>query len=253
MPDTIDARTVEQSEAVLTSLASSTGGVLLIGDHASNHVPDDIDLGIDAKHFDQHIAIDIGIAGVADCLVAQFGFSSVQCNFSRLVADCNRRADEPQAVAETSDGVNIPGNVLSRNERNARLERFYWTYHHAVATVIRQIHPELLVFLHSFTPALTTKPDQLRPWHLGVMYDVDTRASEFATPLLEQAGFIVGDQLPYSGQVYNSSLDRHGEQTGTPYFGLEMRQDIIMTQPDQSKMAEKLGPIFQEITETLAR
>src|SRR3546814_3674148 len=44
-------------------------GVLLIGDHASAHVPPDIDLGIDPALLSQHVAIDIGVAEVAALLV----------------------------------------------------------------------------------------------------------------------------------------------------------------------------------------
>ena len=47
-----------------------TGGILLIADHASNHVPDDIDLGIDPGLLTSHIAIDIGVTEVAALLVA---------------------------------------------------------------------------------------------------------------------------------------------------------------------------------------
>lgn len=253
MPDALSDHRTRSSEAALVSLTSSRGGVLLVGDHASNRIPDDIDLGIAPEYLDQHIALDIGVAGVTDALVAYYGFSSVKCNFSRLVADCNRRADEPQAVTEKSDGIVIPGNILSPDQREARLDRFYWRYHHVVSAIIEEIQPKLLIFLHSFTPALSTRPTELRPWQLGMMYDQDRRAADIATPLLEKAGFVVGDQLPYSGQVYNSSHGRHGEQTDTPYFGLEMRQDIIMTEAEQAKMARKLGPIFQKVTETLAR
>ena len=40
------------------------GGILVVSDHASNHVPADIELGIDPALLDQHIAIDIGVAEV---------------------------------------------------------------------------------------------------------------------------------------------------------------------------------------------
>ena len=45
------------------------GGILLIADHASAFVPDDIDLGIDPALLANHIAIDIGVAVDAGRLV----------------------------------------------------------------------------------------------------------------------------------------------------------------------------------------
>ena len=44
------------------------GGLLVVADHASNHVPAGIELGIDPKLMNDHIAIDIGVEGVADRL-----------------------------------------------------------------------------------------------------------------------------------------------------------------------------------------
>ena len=43
-------------------------GMLIIADHASNHVPADIDLGIDPHLLDTHIAIDLGVAALAKAL-----------------------------------------------------------------------------------------------------------------------------------------------------------------------------------------
>ena len=53
------------SEAWQQRGTARAGGVLLIGDHASAHVPEDIDLGLDPALLDNHIAIDIGVAEVA--------------------------------------------------------------------------------------------------------------------------------------------------------------------------------------------
>ena len=40
------------------------GGILVVSDHASNRVPEGIDLGIAPNLLEQHIAIDIGVAAV---------------------------------------------------------------------------------------------------------------------------------------------------------------------------------------------
>ena len=45
---------------------TTRGGIIAIADHASNRVPEGMELGIPAELMDQHVAIDIGTAGVAE-------------------------------------------------------------------------------------------------------------------------------------------------------------------------------------------
>src|SRR3546814_1147115 len=67
------------------------GGILLIADHASNFVPEDMNLGIDPALLSNHIAIDIGVAEVAALLVADGAVdAAILGGVSRLVVDCNR-------------------------------------------------------------------------------------------------------------------------------------------------------------------
>ena len=63
------------------------GGILVVSDHASNHVPADIDLGIDPALLDQHIAIDIGVAAVGALMAERPGIAAFQGGVSRLVCD----------------------------------------------------------------------------------------------------------------------------------------------------------------------
>ena len=49
------------------------GGLLCVADHASNFVPEDIELGIDRKLLTEHIAVDIGVEGIADRLARRHG------------------------------------------------------------------------------------------------------------------------------------------------------------------------------------
>ena len=50
-----------REEAFLILGNPRPGGILVVGDHASNRVPEDIDLGIDPALLDEHVAIDIGV------------------------------------------------------------------------------------------------------------------------------------------------------------------------------------------------
>jgi predicted N-formylglutamate amidohydrolase len=62
------------------------GGFLIIGDHASNDVPDDIVLGIDRPVLDTHIAWDIGVAAVAGLITQHMAFAAYLGGYSRSLS-----------------------------------------------------------------------------------------------------------------------------------------------------------------------
>jgi predicted N-formylglutamate amidohydrolase len=227
------------------------GGVLIIGDHASNHVPSDIDLGIDPACLNTHIAWDIGVAPVARLIAREDGFSAFLGGYSRLVVDLNRDLHDDSAIPSASDGLPIPGNNISENEKEARLERFHKPYHFHLSELLAQHRPKLILSLHSFTPALESKPDEARPWQVGVLYNDKEAASKLAIPFLESAGYIVGDQLPYSGKLLNATMNRHAEANDIAYIGIEMRQDISCHPDGQARYARTLADMCHFVSEQL--
>lgn len=222
------------------------GGILVVSDHASNAVPEDIDLGIDPALLDQHIAVDIGVGAIGALMAERAGVATFQGGVSRLVCDFNRDADSRGAIPIASDGHVIPGNALDQAGHQARLARFFDPYHAALARLLDDMPPALILSLHSFTPQLATS-DEPRPWHCGVLYNEDDRAARIAIPLLEAEGLIVGDQQPYSGRVLNATMNRHAEAEGRPYFGIEIRQDLIAEASGQAQWAERLARICNEV------
>lgn len=225
------------------------GGVLLIGDHASAHVPEDIDLGIDPALFGNHIAIDMGVAEVAALLVEAGAVdAAILGGVSRLVVDCNRDEDAPGAIPIASDGHTIPGNALDHDGREARLARFFRPYHDHIAATIAAHRPAMILSLHSFTPSLASDPDQARPWQVGVLYNADDRLAAPAIAALEGEGLIVGDQLPYSGKLLNATMNRHAEANDVPYVGIEMRQDLVDDAAGQALFAERLARMCKNIS-----
>jgi predicted N-formylglutamate amidohydrolase len=223
------------------------GGILIVSDHASNRVPDDIDLGIDPALLNEHVAVDIGVAGVARRLVEEPGFAAFLAGVSRLVCDCNRDEAAPAVIPHSSDGHAIPGNLFDVEGREARLERFFRPYHAALAALLERAPPRLIVSLHSFTPSLASKPDEQRPWHCGLLYNEDERGARLAIQLLQAEGLIVGDQQPYSGKLLNATMNRHAEAHGRPYFGIEIRQDLIGDEAGQAQWAERLVRIGKRV------
>jgi len=217
----------------------------VVADHASNRVPDGIDLGIAPHLLDEHIAIDIGVAGIAEVMAGREGTAALLGNVSRLVCDTNRTEADPAAIPEASDGHAIPGNIGI--DREARLARFHRPFHDRLTDLLETTPPALTLILHSYTPALASKPGELRPWHCGLLYDEDDRGARAAQPLLEAEGLIVGDQLPYSGKIYNAAIERHVESEGRPYLYIEIRQDLIAEDAGQREWAERLTRICNRL------
>ncbi|MFT4026130.1 MAG: N-formylglutamate amidohydrolase [Novosphingobium sp.] len=222
------------------------GGVLVVSDHASNRVPDDIRLGIAPALLTQHIAIDIGVREVGALMARRPGVAAFQANVSRLVCDLNREEHAPGIVPIASDGHAIPGNDLDHAGRQARIDRFYHPYHAALAELLDRVPPALILSIHSFTPSLMSSAEP-RPWHCGVLYNQDDRGARLALPLLKAEGLAVGDQEPYSGTLLNYTMNRHAEAEGRPYLGVEIRQDEIADAAGQARWAERLGRVANEV------
>jgi len=227
------------------------GGILVVSDHASNRVPDDIDLGIDPALLSQHIAVDIGVGAIAAKMAERPGIAAFVGNVSRLVCDFNREEHAPGVVPIASDGHAIPGNALDHAGREARLDRFFRPYHAALAQQLDDVPTALILSLHSFTPQLSSHPEEARPWHVGVLYNTDDRPARLAIPRLRAEGLIVGDQEPYSGVLLNATMNRHCEGEGRPYLGIEIRQDQVGDEAGQAEWADRLHRICNEIALSL--
>ena len=224
--------------------------LLIIADHASAHVPDDIDLGIDPVLLRDHIAVDIGVAEVSRMIADQLGCTAVLGGISRLVIDLNREDDAPGLLPVMSDGHVIPGNRHA--DLADRMIRFHHPYHHHIERVLEAMGSPFILSVHSFTPRLASDPHQERPWDIGILYNEDDRAARIAIPMLESADLIVGDQLPYSGKLLNATMNRHAEANGIPYLGIEMRQDLIADEAGQRRFADILGRVVLECRNSLA-
>lgn len=218
---------------------------LLIADHASAHVPDGIDLGVPAESMAKHVALDIGVEALAQALCAQLSCPAVLGGVSRLVVDFNREEDAPHNIPRESDGLAIPGNALDEAGKQSRIDRYWRPYHARIDAQMALQKPLLLISLHSFTPQLETRPEEARPWQIGILYNKDDRAARVAIPLLAAQGLSVGDQLPYSGKALNATMNRHGEAKGIAYLGIEMRQDQITDAQGVARWAAILAPIVR--------
>jgi len=228
----------------------ATADILIIGDHASNNVPAGLYLGLPAEALVDHIAWDIGVAAVAELIVGQPKFAAFLGNYSRLVVDMNRYADEDAAIPLRSDGYEIPGNCLTAIAREERLSLYYQPYHERLAQILRDHRPALILSLHSFTPQLKSAEVD-RPWEISVLYNDQERPSKLAISYLETLELNVGDQLPYSGKLLNATMNRHAEANLIPYVGIEMRQDLVADTVGQERFAHILTNMCHFVSERL--
>ena len=228
-------------------------GLLLIADHASNRIPPGIDLGVADALMHQHMAVDIGVDLLAREVAGRLGCPAILATVSRLVVDLHRERDELAAIPVLSDGHAIPGNEgLSPAERERRLERFWDPYHALIAETVERLQPRILFALHSITSRLSTRPEEERPWEVGILYNQDARAAHIAIDLFRQAGIVTGDNQPYSGQDLNATMDLHAETRGLPYLVVEVRQDLIGDAAGVARWADRLTPVLRATARALA-
>jgi predicted N-formylglutamate amidohydrolase len=229
-----------------------TQGVVLVADHAHREMPDEYgDLGLPAAEFDRHIAYDIGAEVVTRRLAALLGAPAVMARFSRLLIDPNRGEDDPTLIRQLYDGTIVPGNYrIGPEERERRLDRYYRPYHDAVAAMIASVAHEsrrapFILSVHSFTPVMQ---GHVRPWHVGVLWDMDHRAPwPLIEMLAEDRSLVVGDNEPYDGALRGDTMFRHAIVNGFPHALIEIRQDLIGDQAGTDAWAARLAPIVDAI------
>ena len=224
---------------------------LLICDHASNFIPRALaDLGLPAPELERHIAYDLGAAEVTRGLAQRLGCAALLSHFSRLVVDPNRALDDPTLMPRESDGTPVPGNQhLTHAARQQRLATLFHPYHQALSQALAErvaagVVPVILS-IHSFTPVMQGRA---RPWQIGILWNRDPR---LAVPLmadLNDAGFIVGDNEPYSGRDnHGFTLRHHAHGAGFPHVLLELRQDLIDTHHGAQEWIAILAPILAQL------
>ena len=220
------------------------GGIIAVADHAGDAVPDEIELGIPAELMEQHIAVDIGTAGIAERLARKHGIAAQIAQVSRLVIDLHRNEGDAALVVTSSDGHTIPGNIGADIERRTAL--YHRPYHEAFAQMVAEAQPSLILAIHSFTPVMGSTGEQ-RPWDVGLLYNQDDSAARIAIDAFGAMGFTVGDNEPYSGKQLNATMDRHAEAQGIPYCTVEIRQDQIGTAAGQARWATLLADVMGRV------
>ena len=232
--------------------ADSIVPVLLVCDHASNRFPRSLGtMGLDYLNRVSHIALDIGANAVAETLADNLGATVVLCQYSRLIVDCNRELIDDSAFLEHSAGVDIPGNHnLQENEKEKRASEIYWPYHNAIKDQIVRLKrlgiDPVVISIHSFTPVINGND---REWEIGVLWDKDPVTAEIFLTRLGEAGYLVGDNEPYSGKdPEDFTIDYHAESIGLPHVGIEISQNLINHDDGVKRVSNTLKEIIGTYT-----
>ncbi|MCA1242722.1 N-formylglutamate amidohydrolase [Stappia stellulata] len=235
----------EANSVIQTENGSGRGPFVILCDHASRRVPDDLgDLGLDEAALRAHIAWDPGALGVSRELSQRLDAPLVYPDMSRLVIDCNRDTAAHDLIPSVSEITEIPGNRdLSDAERAARIARVHAPFHTAIAALLDARAAEGLetavVSIHSFTPVYK---GIARPWPIGILSNIDRRLAEGMLADLGRQGVEpLGDNEPYapSDGVYYT-LARHGEARRLPSAMVEIRNDELATASAETLWAERL-------------
>lgn len=258
MPGAGDSETVHAASLLSADepspvevIEDSAGSPFLITcDHAGKRLPRALgDLGLSEVDRNRHIAWDLGAAGVARELARALGaFAALQV-YSRLVIDCNRRPDVKSSIVELSEHTEVPGNrALSAEHAEQRVREIFTPYHQRIVQELdrrtRVGQPTLLIAVHSFTP---TFKGVARPWHVGVLYNRDTRLAHALLELLRrEPDLVAGDNEPYAvSDLSDYGVVEYGERRGNAHVEIELRQDLLADQTSQANWARRLAELLK--------
>ncbi|HHS94611.1 MAG TPA: N-formylglutamate amidohydrolase [Rhodobacterales bacterium] len=216
------------SDAVKHVGTTGPAPVVILCEHASNAFPEPFGaLGLEAEVRQSHVAWDPGALGIAERLSSTWNVPLVHAGVSRLIYDCNRPPDSPDAMPVKSEIFDIPGNRdLTPSERAQRVEGVYRPFVAAVDAAIEAAHPHALVTIHSFTPVYFGKQ---RSVEIGILYDEDALLAE-ALLAQDWNGYDVRGNEPYGPEDgVTHSLRLHAISRGLPNVMIEIRNDLLAT------------------------
>jgi predicted N-formylglutamate amidohydrolase len=220
--------------------------VVLICEHASNHIPARYaGLGLAPAELQRHIAWDIGAADLARRLSSLLDAPLFLSGYSRLLIDCNRPPGSPTSIPPKSEDTLIPGNQALRQEEIQRREAAYFTpFQERIAGFLdartEAGHPSTILGVHSFTPVFHGRT---RIWHAGVLYRNSTRlGARLLAGLRSDPALTVGDNEPYRIALDEDyTVPVHGDARGLPAALIEVRQDLLGTAPDIEAWARRIA------------
>jgi predicted N-formylglutamate amidohydrolase len=236
-----------EEDPVVVVNGEAASPFLLVCEHAGRRIPKSLgNLGLGPRELESHIAWDIGAEEVSRRLAGRLDAPLVLQRYSRLVYDCNRPPEAPDAIPAVSELTAVPGNSgLAPEERQERIRALYRPFHDAVARLLesrlaRGSRPAL-VTIHSFTPVYK---NVRRTLELGILHDADSR---LADAMLEaEQGPSVRRNQPYGPEDgVTHTLKAHALPRGLFNAMIEIRNDLIRDERGQEAWAERLASLLR--------
>jgi predicted N-formylglutamate amidohydrolase len=218
--------------------------VCLVCEHASPHIPVSLsELGLAPENRHSHAVWDIGAADVAKALAETLDAPLVISRVSRLVYDCNRNTNAPDAMPEMVENIDVPGNrALSDADRRARVIQVYVPFRDLLArTLTAFASPPALITIHSYSPTWLSQP---RDVEIGILHDTDDR---LAKRMLTAARKGTKTRLnePYSAaDGVMHTLKAHALPWGLQNVMIEVRNDLISDAAGVARMASQIADML---------
>ena len=228
---------------VATYNPTGTSPVLIVCEHASNHIPKAFNgLGLTDDVAISHVAWDPGAGQVATNLADLLDAPCLLSKVSRLVYDCNRPPNAPDAIPAKSEIHRIPGNEgLGSEERARRVASYYMPFKRALERAISKLPVDgAMVTIHSFTPIYFGKPREVE---LGILHDADSRLADAMLGALPRfSDLSVQRNEPYGPQDgVTHTLKQHGLANGLLNVMIEIRNDLLRSDQQCSAIARVLA------------
>ena len=236
------------SEGPAFEVRNSEGGseILLVCEHASKTIPAGLNnLDMDRQTSDSHVAWDPGALSVAKHLSTKLDATLIAAKFSRLVYDCNRPPEADGAMPAKSEIFFIAGNQnLPPEAKAARVAEIYVPFTNAIkdriAARLAAGRPTVLVTLHSFTPIYF---GETRKVELGILHDSDSTLADAILRLPSTMN--MRRNQPYGPEDgVTHTLKLHALPTGLLNVMIEIRNDLIVTETEQEKVAAELADML---------
>ena len=221
--------------------AQATSPVVLVCEHASAFIPSRFqDLGLVSEALNSHVAWDPGAMDLAEQIAARLDAVLIAAKTSRLVYDCNRPPDAPDAMRVRSEVFDVPGNVgLTATQKMDRVATYYEPFRRTVTEVMGERTDPVLITVHSFTPVFH---GQTRDVEIGVLHDSDARLADALLSNGKMPPMQVRRNEPYGpNDGVTHTLKEHALPHGHLNAMLEVRNDLIADAKSQTAMADLLS------------
>ncbi len=238
---------IQSEEAAITLDPQAGSRILLVCEHASNHIPERYNgLGLSKADKTSHAAWDPGAQAVSEHLSSMLDATLVMSTVSRLVYDCNRAPDAADAMRSKSEKVEIPGNNnLSEIEKSERIKTVYEPLKNTISNAIK-LYPQdpFLVTIHSFTRVYN---DKKRAVDIGLIHDDEKKlAHTMMNEAIKYSDFNFELNEPYhKADGVAHTLEMHGTRNKLSNVMIEVCNDLIETPKQQHTIATMLADLLR--------